>query len=337
MNGAVSSRGCRDSSDGDSRSMKVLVIGGTRLLGRSVVRHLVESEHWVTVVSRRAANCSAGATYLGMDRSVGLDNLEGESFDIVVDFLAYDGVATAHALAKIQDAAYVLISSAWVPRLHPDARVDEPVVSIDQGALESLPAITRGYLSAKREAESVVFQARRAGRRATVLRLPIFFGEGDHTGRVEFYRRRGGDDGAVVCVNGGHNLAQIAWTEDLARALRKWLQFATREPLWDGTADRGSPVREIIAHLVRGTGRVPSLVDVPAELLARHLPLYLENEPLWREVSFEPGERNIFSATGIVPTPQSEWLPRIKGAPDRSPSQLRAMELKFIEQLQRTG
>jgi nucleoside-diphosphate-sugar epimerase len=317
-------------------TVKILVIGGTRLLGLSVVRHLIGGgvPHLVTVLSRRPENCPPAVKCIGMDRSIGLTKLAGESFDIVVDFLAYDGSAVADALAKIPGATYVLISSVWLTRLHPDVSVAQPVPRVDQNVFSHLPAVTGGYLLGKQEAETVVFQARQQGRRATVLRLPIFLGDGDHTGRVEFYRRRStNNDDAIICVDGGRNIAQVAWSEDIARAFLNWLPFADRHPIWDGLPDGGLSVCDIIAHIVRGTGKPPNLVDVPSVFLEQHLPPYLEFEPLWREVSLTPSEQNIFSATKTTPTPYSKWLGSLRGAPDRSPPDLREKELALVEQL----
>lgn len=314
--------------------MKILVIGGTRLLGLSVVHQLLAAQHQVTVLSRRAEKCLPGAKCLGMDRSTGLAKLAGESFDVVIDFLAYDGAAVADVLSKIPHASYVLISSVWLTRLHPGALVDQPVSSVDQNSLASLPSITGKYLLGKQEAESAVLQARRQGCQASVLRLPIFLGEGDHTGRLDFYLRRANDGGAIFCVDGGVNLAQIAWTEDIARALQKWLPFASVHPIWDGLPDKGLSVRQIIAHIVSGARHGLNLIDVSSIFLAQNLPSYLENEPFWRETSVAPSEQNIFSVTDTTPTPYSKWLSHLSGAPDRSPVDLRENELALIERMQ---
>lgn len=314
--------------------MKVLVIGGTRLLGRAVVYHLLESQHRVTVLSRRSENVPPAATCLEMDRTMGLNMLGSEPFDIVIDFLAYDGGAVTDALSKISDALYVMISSTWLTRLHPDVSVEQPVTRLDQNSLMLLPAVTRGYLLGKREAESVLFQSRQQGRRATALRLPIFLGDGDHTGRLDFYRRRSNDGGGIICVNGGYNLTQIAWVEDIARALIKWLPFASHHSIWDGLTDHGLSVCQIISIIARGVGQAPNLVDIPSDYLEKYLPLYLDNEPLWREVSIRPSEQNIFSTTGSIPTPLSKWLCHIKGVPDQSFPCLRENELALIERFQ---
>ena len=151
------------------------------------------------------------------------------------------------------------------------------------------------------------------------------------TGRIEFYRedpRRWSSDRCC-----GDNCAQVAWTEDLARAVLNWLPFASSYPMWDGLPDRGLPVRQLLALIVRGAEQLPRLVEVPSATLARHLPDYLEYEPLWREEALPSSEQNIFTMTATVATPYSEWICNLKGAPDPSFPILRNRELRFIEQL----
>ena len=313
--------------------MKILVIGGTRLLGLSVVHRLLESQHSVTVLSRRPENCPSGARCIGADRGVGLDNLAGEPFDMVIDFVAYNSEAVVEVLKKIPDANYVLISSTWITRLNPNSSGEKQVTDIDQNSLAYLPVVTRKYLLGKQEAESTVFKARQEGWQATVLRLPIFFGDGDHTGRLDFYKRRFIDHGAIISVDGGRNLANIAWTEDIARTFPSWLPVAIRYPIWDALTDPGLPVRQIVGYIIGNMTSPNIFVDIPSVFLAEHLPLYLENEPLWKETPLTPSENNIFLATGIVPTPYFKWLTFLSGAPDQSPTELREKELRLIERI----
>jgi 2'-hydroxyisoflavone reductase len=313
--------------------MRVLVIGGTRSLGAAVVRNLVAAGCAVTVLSRNRTQRCPGATYVVAERSAGLATLADQVFDVVLDFIAYDSDAVREALAGTHDATYVLISSVWLTRLRPGSRVDKPISAADPAATAELPAVTRNYLLGKHQAEGLVLQARAAGRRATVLRLPIFFGAGEHTGRVEFYRSRAADGAGILCVDGGRNVAQLAWTEDLSRALTSWLALAASEPLWDAIAGAGLPVRELVALISAAGAQGADLVDVSAQFLSRRLPVYLEHEPLWRERRLDAGDCNIFTRTGCVATAEKQWLPQVSGAADRSPEDLRRAELTLIELL----
>jgi 2'-hydroxyisoflavone reductase len=71
--------------------MKLLVVGGTRLLGRALVETAREHGHDVTLFHRGLTNSSlfAGLRRLRGDRVRDASLLAGEPFDMVVDVAGY--------------------------------------------------------------------------------------------------------------------------------------------------------------------------------------------------------------------------------------------------------
>ena len=67
--------------------MRILVMGGTRFVGRPLVELLQSSGHALTLFTRGRNPVPAGVEHLGGDRSSeeGLTALEGRSFDVIVD------------------------------------------------------------------------------------------------------------------------------------------------------------------------------------------------------------------------------------------------------------
>jgi nucleoside-diphosphate-sugar epimerase len=314
--------------------MKILVIGGTRLLGLALVKALVAARHHVTVVSRRAENCPPGVESLPGDRQEGLRQLAGRRFDATFDFIAYDGLAPPQVFAEVHYGAYVLISSTWMVRLNGAMTADQAVTNVEDGCLDVLHPLTRKYLLGKLAAEEVVLAERAGGGAATILRLPIFWGARDHTGRLNFYRQRLADGGPVICVDGGLNVAQILWTEDVARVILNWLPRASERPVWEAMPDEGKRVREVIALIARGMHLQESLVDISSETLEDLLPEYLQTEPLWREREIAQTESNLFLCMKMRQTPPSIWLCDLAGqgpVPPESP--LRQRELSLIQSL----
>lgn len=295
--------------------MKILILGGTRLLGLALVRRLAAAGHDLTVLSRRAAPLPATVRHIHAERDDGLRRLAGERFDLIFDFLAYDGAAVEVALRAIAAGSYVLISSIWMTRLSPGLPADRPVAAPSDDALQELPEVTRRYLLGKLAAERVV--AGHAARRpALILRLPIFWGAGEHTGRLRFYAERIKDGGPLILVDGGVNLTQVAWSEDLATALTAatapLAQAAT--PILEALPHAGIPLRELVADIARGTGASPRFSDLSAATLARVFPDYLAAEPLWRETAIERTDANLFRLAGTAPTAQADWLPACRDA-----------------------
>ena len=288
--------------------MKVLILGGTRFVGRLVAERLVASGASVTVLSRRGAGCPQGATLVSEERGPGLARIAGQKFDMTLDFICYDGSGPREVFDALSPGTYVLISSTWVPRLK-----DEATPLLD---------ITRHYLMGKSAAEDTVADILESQpRRAVSLRLPIMLGKDDHTARLDFYRARLCAGHPVIAVDGAHNLAQVAWSDDIADAITTWVGregFVAR-PLYEVTPDNGAPVRDIIQDLAAANGVKARFVDVSRTHLEREFVEYLVAEPLWRESSGPVLENNLFSAIGKTPTPRLDWFRTLSDQPIAKP------------------
>ena len=68
---------------------RILVIGGTRLLGLALVKRLIAMMYQVTVISRNAERCPVGAECILADRNVGISYLKGRKFHLTFDFIAF--------------------------------------------------------------------------------------------------------------------------------------------------------------------------------------------------------------------------------------------------------
>ncbi len=311
--------------------MRILILGGTRFLGRRVAEALAVAGHDLTLLSRRPGGAPAGARQICAERGEGLATLQGSDFDLALDFICYDNAGVDQLAASIAAESYVMISSTWLPRLWSGSRADElPSGPIPVAA--QLQSETIKYLSGKLRAEQALAKLRQIGCKAVALRLPIILGDGDHTGRLDFYCRRLVDGGSLIAVDGGQNIAQIAVMEDLAQAIVRWSAEADigRFPVWEALPDEGRSVRAIIETMAATIGVWVQLVDVSSAELARFLPAYLEHEPFWRESALPLTAANIYAAVGMVPAVfgQSFGTP-VPG--EVSIAGLRSEELLFLE------
>jgi nucleoside-diphosphate-sugar epimerase len=309
---------------------RVLVLGGTRFVGRRTAIQLAEAGHEVTVLSRRAAEVP-GTRRIVAERAAGLASLAGERFDLVLDFIAYDESGFSDACAVGE--TYLGISSAWLPRLSCVA-ADAPVPPDDSHAPLTMLALTRRYLLGKARLEDAVRERRMAGGKAAVVRLPILMGDGDHTGRLEFYRARIADGGGVLMVDGGVNEAQILWSEDAARALTALVGsgIAGSRWIWEALPDAGHPVRDLVATVAHFMNTQARLFEVPAQSAAS-IKGYLEAEPLWRESALRRTASNVFTGLGLQPTPAGQWLARVPDAGTVPDPDMRKAEIALVGSL----
>ena len=72
-----------------SRSMRILIIGGTRFVGQAMAQAALDSGHDVSLLHRHATDELPGATHLLADRDGDLSVLDEKSYDATIDVCAY--------------------------------------------------------------------------------------------------------------------------------------------------------------------------------------------------------------------------------------------------------
>lgn len=308
---------------------RILVLGGTRFVGRKVVEAL-SIDHDVTVVSRRPA-AIAGIRQVQAERSEGIAALRGSRFDRVVDFIAYDqtGVEAASRLGE----SYLAISSTWLPRLN-GAAANGEVPEDDSRAPATMLPVTRNYLRGKARLEGELQRLAKQGHAVAAVRLPILMGEGDHTGRLDFYRRRIADGIGVLLVNGGENVAQLLWSGDAVRVLVGIVAGAPARPgtILEALPDAGQSVVEFLRTIARAMDKSANLVPDAGALIARSVESYLDLEPLWRESPLAVTDTNAFRLLTLAPSSPATWLAQIPFKPDATDYRLPS-EIEYIRSL----
>jgi 2'-hydroxyisoflavone reductase len=178
--------------------MRVLVLGGTRFVGRSVVDDAVARGWPVTVFNRGISGAPPdGVVALQGDRTVAadLDVLAGREFDIVVDTWTGAASAVAESARRLADSAahYVYVSSRSV--------YQEPLVS---GMTEDAPVVP-----ADPDAEDGDYATMKAGGelaalryfgvdRVLVARTGLVLGPYEDVGRLPWWLARMARGGEVL-------------------------------------------------------------------------------------------------------------------------------------------
>jgi len=274
--------------------MKVLILGGTRFLGKRVVELMILNGWMVTVISRRI-NPRIKVRQICSDRSEGLKSIKGAYFDLVVDFICYKESDLIEVFENIETNCFLLISSTWIPRLWGGVAACELPQEINI-TNNKVPKETFNYLMGKLEAEKALIHFRGKGFPVSILRLPIMLGEGDHTGRLNFYLERLNDQNQIILINAGANFAQIANVEDLSIAIVDWCSMKKIEnhAIWDGLPGPGKSVLSILFALKNSMGVNSEFVSISSQELSNYLPEYLEREPFWRESTLTISDSNIY-------------------------------------------
>ena len=192
--------------------MNVLVLGGTRFLGRHIVDRLAADGHRV-VCFHRGETCSrlpAGVEERYGDRNTDLDRVATESWDAIVDTCCYRPEQMQRSL-ELRTDRYVMISTVNV---YADLRLP--------GTAETAPLIEEfdpsdeaaAYGGNKAACERLVME--RYPRARLILRPGLIAGRWDPTGRFTYWCERLLRGGRVLAPGEPNRLIQFVDASDIA-------------------------------------------------------------------------------------------------------------------------
>ena len=251
--------------------MRILVTGGSSLLGRSVANLLVERGDHVTCFQRHESNSNA-VDVLGDIRDRDALFTASEQCDAIIHLAALvapkatwadmnsinvDGTRNA-VLAAARCGRFVHISSPSV------AFHDEP--SVGSGPLAARYAGHDGYTRSKALGEQLVLAESAVP--TVVLRPHLVWGPGDTQliGRIIDRARAG----RLALPDGGRALVDTTYVDDAADAIIAALDHcrageeATERPLVV-TGGEPRPLRDLVASILEAAGvqRVPRSIPAP--------------------------------------------------------------------------
>lgn len=206
--------------------MRILVLGGTRFLGRHFVASARERGHEVTLFNRGRTNpeLHAGLERISGDRDGGLDVLAGRTWDAVVDPAGYFPRIVGASARALRESAkrYLFVSSISVYAEPIPVGADEssPVARIADPTVEEITGETYGALKAL--CEEAVREA--WGDRATVVRPGLIVGPDDTTDRFPYWPRRMARGGEVLAPGSPDTPTQMIDVRDLAAFMVRLLE-----------------------------------------------------------------------------------------------------------------
>ncbi|WP_135230619.1 NAD-dependent epimerase/dehydratase family protein [Deinococcus fonticola] len=208
--------------------MRILVLGGARLVGRHIVEALVAAGHEVTMLSRgqTQADLPAAVERLLGDRNdgaPGLSALAGRSWDACVDVSGYTPrqVRASAEFLKGRVGRYVFISTVSVyaeQNRHPILETD-PLLP---PAAEDVTEVTgETYGPLKVTCEAIVQEVYEDA--CTILRPQLVTGPHDGTRRYSYWPDRAAREGTMLAA-GKDDSIQVIDARDIAQFVVKVIQ-----------------------------------------------------------------------------------------------------------------
>lgn len=236
--------------------MNILVLGGTRYAGVHLVSKLLSSGHKVTIATRGKTPDDFGSkvTRKIIDRKEPESVrtvLGGESYDVIVDNIAFSSNDVRNLLDAVKTKKYVLTSTASV---YPEMRLNLPETEVDttKTQLKWCNSNDYTYDEVKRQAEAALFQ-KYSNLSSVAVRFPWIFGTDDYTKRLYFYVKHIYDEQEMNITNINSRLPFIKSSE--AGDFLAWCAESSILGSLNASSNGTISLAEIIAHTEKLTGK----------------------------------------------------------------------------------
>ena len=291
--------------------MKLLILGGTKFLGRAIVDAALGHGHDPTLFNRGVTNPDLFPdveTVIG-DRSGDLSGLSGRDWDAVVDVAAYMPADVRRAVDALRDRvwSYTFVSSVSVYADHSVPQVEGAAV-LELAPGEEGDSSPETYGARKAAGERVVEEAFED--RAFIVRPGLIVGPHDPTGRFTYWPHRIARGGEVLAPGSPDGPVQFVDVRDLG----EWIVFGTESGVSGVFNATGETMTfdALLDECRRVTGSDARLTWVPSDrLLAAGAEEWM-GIPLWiASPGWEAANRVVVSkamAAGLTFRPLAETI-----------------------------
>ncbi|QNJ03864.1 NAD-dependent epimerase/dehydratase family protein [Synechococcus sp. PROS-U-1] len=298
--------------------MKILVMGGTRFVGKPLVARLQAQGHALTLFTRGKNAVPAGVEHLCGDRSSddGLSALQGRSFDVIVDSSGrkQEDSSRVVAITGAPSHRFVYVSSAGV-------YADSEQWPLD----ESSPTDPQSRHAGKAETEAWL---RHEGIAFTSFRPTYIYGPGNYNPVERWFFDRIVHNRPIPLPGDGSTITQLGHVEDLAEAMARCIEVdAAANRIYNCSGKQGITFKGLIRAAAVACDRDPDSLELrsfnPSDLdpkARKAFPLRLNHfltdiTRVERELAWQP---SFDLAKGLADSYTNDYALNPTAAPDFS-------------------
>lgn len=263
--------------------MKILILGGTKFLGRHLVDAALARRHEVTLFNRGKTNPDLfpnAETVFG-DREHDIEKLSGREWDAVIDVAGYLPRIVRLSAQALEGSAgrYVFISSISVYAGFQKLGINEsdPVGKLEDESVEEITGETYGPLKAL--CEKTVQDT--YGDRALVIRPGLIVGPHDPTDRFTYWPMRVKRGGDMVAPDRPDAPIQVVDVRDLSEFIIK-LTEENASGIYNATGpDYDLSLGRLLEASKKVSGSNPVIHWASIEFLQEHEVAPWSDMPVW--------------------------------------------------------
>ncbi len=241
--------------------MNILVIGGTRFMGKHLVKKLLADGHSVTIATRGLTQDPFADTinriiFDRTDEDSIRNAFKGLKFDVVFDQIAYCSNDVRMLLDHLSVKRYVLLSTTAVYNKVIDTKEHDFDPFAEQAILCDRNVFP--YAEMKRQAERILAQ-QYGSLNSVAVRFPFVIGTDDYTNRLYFYIEHIVKQIPMYVDNYDHQMAFVRSDE-----AGQFLAYFAQNPFSgkiNGASGGTISIKEIADYVEEKTGKRPILSE----------------------------------------------------------------------------
>ncbi|MCB9168877.1 MAG: NAD-dependent epimerase/dehydratase family protein [Flavobacteriales bacterium] len=266
-----------------TNGMRILVLGGTRFIGRHVVERLW-GRHDLTLFHRgvTGADLFPDVPRIRGDRDTAdIARIADTPWDAVIDLSCYFPAQLAGVLEQLGDrpTRYVFVSTCSV--YDPEDRSvlrDEEARTLPCTAAQATDPAPATYGHRKAACERLLA---RSGRPHAILRPALVHGPHDPTDRLYYWLHQVMRHHTLLLPDGGRRTFSLTYVRDLAEMLAGALTCTGPHTVFNAISTPRASIRMVVDQAAKLLERDPVIADAPPELLHRHGIRPWADMPLW--------------------------------------------------------
>lgn len=266
---------------------KVLILGGTKFIGRTIVEQLLTTKKYDLTLCNRGktnANLFPNVRTIIVDRKTEeIAKLGKENWDVVLDISCYfpESLQKMLDVLKGKVGRYIFISTGSVYDMSKTVGTvlteDSPKKSytVDQLSDQSMAT----YGERKLACEDILLQTE--GLDAMILRPPIVYGKYDPFDRHYYWLYRLKQQQPIILPDDGKVRQASAFVEDLAKIVEKAIEISTHRTIYNVSTHPIVSLKDTWSCLSNNYS--PNFVSLPSSwLLAQNITPF-KDIPFWTE------------------------------------------------------
>ena len=280
---------------------KILILGGTKVLGPALVEAARAHGHTVTLFNRGKTNphLFPELEKLQGDRDGKLDALKGRRWDAVIDDSGYVPriVRMSAELLAPNVGQYMFVSSISV---YPDGVPDgaDETAAVQVLADPKSENVRQDYGALKAACEKAA-EAALPGR-TTVVRPTLIVGPDDPTDRYTYWPVRLDRGGEVLAPGDGNDRTQVIDVRDLAAFMIGLVETNTPGIFNAAGPEQPLTMRGLVEATAKGVGSKATVTWVPAAFLEAEKVQPWSDMPSWIPKGPESGGMAVSNARAIA-------------------------------------